>query len=196
MAVYNAIKYNVDFAGLAGSLIPISTFTSDGSDATASFTSGIDTTYKEYLFILNDIHPQNNDIALGWQANASGGSGYDETITSAAWYAYHYENNSGVQLAYSTGGDQAQGTAFQTLADSLGNGADEALSGYLRIYDPGNTTHAKHFVSSANVYMHSNGSMQAWRQGYINTATAITQIQFKFSSGEIQGGTIQMFGVH
>jgi hypothetical protein len=31
--------------------------------------------------------------------------------------------------------------------------------------------------------------------GYINTTTAIDGVQFKFDSGEIQGGTIDLFGV-
>ena len=47
MANYHDIKYNVDYGGNAGSLFLLSTFTSDGSDATASFTSSIDSTYKE-----------------------------------------------------------------------------------------------------------------------------------------------------
>ena len=41
MATYNAIKYNVDYGGFAGNLIPISTFTSDGSDANATFNSSL-----------------------------------------------------------------------------------------------------------------------------------------------------------
>jgi len=31
--------------------------------------------------------------------------------------------------------------------------------------------------------------------GYLNTTSAIDAIQFKMSSGEIQGGTIDLFGV-
>ncbi len=45
MATYQSIRYNVDYQGNAGSLIPLLTFTSDGSDATADFTSKIDSTY-------------------------------------------------------------------------------------------------------------------------------------------------------
>ena len=45
-------------------LVLISTFTSDGSDATASFTSGIDSTYKEYLFVFNNIHCETIPIPL------------------------------------------------------------------------------------------------------------------------------------
>ena len=194
MATYNAIKYNVDYGGNAGSLIPLSTFTSDGSDATADFTSGIDSTYKEYLFIYNNIHPEDNDITFQFQVNASGGSGYNETITSTSFFSYHREDDV-YGTSYSTGGDQAQGTSFQNLADSVGNANDEAVSGWLRIFDPSNTTFAKHFMACSIANMHSEGAYQPFRQGYINTTTAITRVRFKFSSNEIQGGTIQMFGV-
>jgi hypothetical protein len=37
MANYNAIRYNHDFLGQGGSLVLLSTFTSDGSDANATF---------------------------------------------------------------------------------------------------------------------------------------------------------------
>ena len=194
MANYHDIKYNVDYGGNAGSLFLLSTFTSDGSDATASFTSSIDSTYKEYLFIFTNIHPESNDITFQFQVNASGGSGYNETITSTSFFSYHREDDvSG--LSYSTGGDQAQGTSFQNISDSVGNANDEAVSGWLRIFHPSDTTFVKHFMSCAIANMHSEGAYQPFRAGYINTTTAITRVQFKFSSDEIQGGKIQMFGV-
>ena len=194
MANYHDIKYNVDYGGNAGSLFLLSTFTSDGSDATASFTSSIDSTYKEYLFIFTNIHPESNDITFQFQVNASGGSGYNETITSTSFFSYHREDDvSG--LSYSTGGDQAQGTSFQNISDSVGNANDEAVSGWLRIFHPSDTTFVKHFISCAIANMHSEGAYQPFRGGYINTTSAIDEVQFKFSSGEIQGGKIQMFGV-
>tara|TARA_R100001594_G_scaffold125146_1_gene162103 strand:- start:1918 stop:2505 length:588 start_codon:yes stop_codon:yes gene_type:complete len=194
MANYHDIKYNVDYGGNAGSLFLLSTFTSDGSDATASFTSSIDSTYKEYLFIFTNIHPESNDISFSFQANASGGSGYNETITSTSFFSYHREDDV-YGLSYATGGDQAQGTSFQNISDSIGNANDEAVSGWLRIFHPSDTTFVKHFISCAIANMHSEGAYQTFRAGYINTTSAIDEVQFKFSSGEIQGGKIQMFGV-
>ena len=194
MATYNAIKYNVDYGGNAGRLIPLSTFTSDGSDATATFTSGIDSTYKEYLFIFNNIHPETNDITFGFQVDTGTNTNYNQTITSTSFFSYHREDDV-TGVSYATGGDQAQGTGFQNLADSVGNANDEAVSGWLRLFDPSNTTFAKHFMACSIANMHSEGAYHPFRQGYINTTTAITRVRFKFSSDEIQGGTIQMFGV-
>jgi hypothetical protein len=57
MANYNAIRYNHDFLGQGGSLVLLSTFTSDGSDANATFDNSIITdAYDEYLIIFNSIH--------------------------------------------------------------------------------------------------------------------------------------------
>jgi len=194
MATYNAIKYNVDYGGNAGSLMPLSTFTSDGSDATATFTSGIDSTYNEYLFIYNNIHPENNDIKFGFQVDTGTNTNYNQTITSSSFFSYHREDTV-IGVSYATGGDQAQGTALQNISDSIGNANDEAVSGWLRLFEPSSGTFVKHFMACSIANMHSEGAYQTFRAGYINTTTAITRVQFKFSSGEIQGGTIQMFGI-
>jgi len=60
-------------------LVLLSTFTSDGSDATASFTSGIDSTYKEYMFVFNNIHPQTDYATLLFNGSTDGGSNYNVT---------------------------------------------------------------------------------------------------------------------
>ena len=38
-------------------------------------------------------------------------------------------------------------------------------------------------------------SVNYFTAGYFNTTSAINAVQFKMSSGEIQGGTIDLFGV-
>jgi len=195
MATYQSIRYNVDYQGKAGSLMPLLLFTSDGSDATADFTSKIDSTYDEYLFIFNDIHPETNDKAFQWQVNASGESGYNETITSSAFRALHDEGDATTSLEYSGGSDKAQGTSYQVLIDGIGNDNDQTCSGLLRLYNPSSTTFVKHFVSQMHKSHHSDYAQIYFIAGYINTTTAIDDIQFKMSSGEIQAGTIQMFGV-
>ena len=100
-------------------LVLISTFTSDGSDATASFTSGIDSTYKEYLFVFNNIHPESGNF-FEFNASADGGSNYNVTKTSNIFVAAHNEGGSDTTLAYRTAQDLAQSTDFQQLTDNLG----------------------------------------------------------------------------
>ena len=197
-AASKAIKFNSSNNGLetgdiGGSLILLATQTASSS-GTLSFTSDIDSTYKEYIFKFIDIHPATDQKNLTFQVDTGTNTNYNQTITSTSFFSYHREDDVN-GISYSTGGDQAQGTSLQNISDSIGNANDEALAGWLRIYDPSSTTFAKHFISCSLANMHSEGVYQTFRQGYINTTTAITRVRFKFSSGEIQGGTIQMFGV-
>ena len=66
-------------------LVLISTFTSDGSDSDATFTSGIDSTYKEYLFVFNHIHDNNGAHLTFHPSTDRGGSNYNVTKTSATF---------------------------------------------------------------------------------------------------------------
>jgi hypothetical protein len=195
MSTYNAIKYNVDYGGFAGSLIPIATFTSDGSDSTASFTSGIDSTYDKYLFIFNNIHPQTDNTTFGFNGSTDSGSNYNVTKTTTFFRATQEENDSSAALSYETGKDIAQGTGDQQLAQSLSADNDGNVSGKLLLFKPSSTTFVKHFIATMNETHGGDISINSHVAGYFNTTSAVDAIRFQMASGEIQGGTIQMFGV-
>jgi len=173
----------------------IATATSDGSDSSLGFTSGIDSTYDVYEFHFTNIHPETDTVNFGFQVNADGGSGFNETITSTYATAYHVEDDSGAGLFYDTGYDQAEGTAYQVLARDVGTDNDESASGILTLYAPSSGVYVKHFMATVSTTYRTGYQFNNHIAGYINTATAITQIDFKFASDEIQGGEIKMFGV-
>jgi len=173
------------------------TETTASSDSTISFTSGIDSTYKEYMVLYNNIHPSSTSTPkFTFQFNASGGSGFNETITSTFFYAYHDEANSEAGVSYYGSGDQAQGTSFQRLSSgSVGAENDECVSGFLKLYNPSSTTFVKHFIAHNVTYQDNNSVNDNYVAGYINTTSAIDEIQFKFDDGNIDSGTFQLFGV-
>ena len=177
-------------------LVLISTFTSDGSDATASFTSGIDSTYKEYMFVFNNIHAETNDKHLTFQTSTNGGTGYGVTLTNSNFSARHDEDASSTDLSY-TDNDVAQGTGFAVIAEGLGNANDCSTSGFLRLYNPSSTTFVKHYISQFSLmnFQSPPKAVNYFTAGYFNTTSAINAVQFKMQSGEIQGGTIDLFGV-
>jgi hypothetical protein len=184
-----------------GSMIFIKKLTSDGSDDTLSFVDGtddvvLDSTYKEYLFIFNNIHPETDAEDFTFQGNAAGGSGYNETVTTTTFAAEHSESGDTVEaVAYDTSPDQNQGTSFQVLAKQVGNGNDESISGFLQLFNPSSTTFVKHFLSRSSYYYSSDRSVDMFVAGYFNTTTAIDEIQFKMSADEIQAGTISLYGI-
>ena len=99
-------------------------------------------------------------------------------------------------MGYRTGDDQAQGTGFQTLIIQLGNGNDESGSGFLHLFNPSNTTFVKHFIARSSVLQFENRIYDNFCSGYINTTSAIDEIQFKMSSGNIDSGDILLFGLN
>ena len=171
------------------------------SDSTISFVDGassvvLDNTYKEYVFIFKDIHPATNNADLTFQGNAAGGSGFDETITNTVFFAQHAEDASYAAVAYSTGRDQAQSTDFADLSMSITNDNDGCAAGYLHLFNPSSTTFITHFISNTNTIMSGTGySTNMYTAGYFNTTSAIDEIQFKMSSGNIDAGTITLYGI-
>ena len=160
---------------------------------TASITSGIDSTYGEYIFKFYNINPDTDSTKFTFQVNAAGGSGFNETITSTYFRAYHYEGDSGAGLDYITDRDQAEGTAYQDLNVDIGNGADESCAGELHLFNPASTTYVKHFYSRLNNYA-DDSTRDTFCAGYINTTSAIDEISFKMGSGNFDG-KIKMWGV-
>ena len=175
-----------------GALNLISTQTASSS-STIDFTSGIDSTYKEYIFKFINMHPSANGQNFGFQADTGTNTNYNQTITSTFFEATHGEDGSGGALSYKTAKDQAQGTGLQSLGQP-NNNDDASISGTLHLFDPSNSTFVKHFIARANLNESSTQS-DNFIAGYINTATAITRVQFKSSSGTMDSGVIKLYGV-
>ena len=181
-------------AGGGGAWNLIQTLTASSS-ATLDFTSGIDSTYDEYVFKFINIHPGTNSVSLMFQGNVAGGSGYNETMTTTQFRTYQNEAGDDTDLIYYTGGDQAQGTAFQYLSGTINTGNDNSTSGYMQLFNPSSTTFVKHFIATAQILIDDSYSMQYSTAGYFNTTSAIDEIQFKMSTGNIDSGTISLFGI-
>ena len=118
-----------------GSLTHIATQTASSS-ASISFTSGIDSTYKEYIFYFIDIHPASDSVNFTFNMSIDSGSNYNVTKTTTFFDARHGEDGSDATLAYSANRDLAQSTNFQMLAREIGNDNDQATSGTLLLFDP------------------------------------------------------------
>ena len=179
-----------------GGLNLISTQTASSS-ANLSFTSGIDSTYKEYVFKFYNIHPATNDVYWSVNFSTDGGSNYNVTKTSTNFTASHNEAGTAGSLGYEDAFDLAQSTNVQWLvsAGGLGNGNDESLSGSLHLFDPSNTAFVKHFISNCQWYHNVDYSANTYVAGYCNTTSAINAVQFTMHSGNIDSGVIKLYGV-
>ena len=176
-----------------GAMTLLETQTASGS-STISFTSNIDSTYKEFVFKFYDINPATDSAKFSFQADTGTNTSYNQTITSTFFYSYHDEADSDTTLEYNASYDLAQSTSFHNLSNLLGNGSDESLAGTLTIYDPSNSTFVKHFISRCAMYQSGNYTFDIFTAGYFNTTTALTRFQFKMHSGNFDG-VIKLYGI-
>tara|TARA_R100000353_G_scaffold114346_1_gene81846 strand:- start:603 stop:1214 length:612 start_codon:yes stop_codon:yes gene_type:complete len=164
------------------------------SSSSIDFTSNIDSTYPIYIFKFINIHPANNGQRFTFQADTGTNTNYNQTMTTTHFQAEHSEGGT-ADFRYRTDYDQAQGTSFQAITQQVGNDNDECFSGSLTLFEPSSSVFVKHFMSRNQEYESSNYSQDVYTAGYINTTTAITRIRFKFESGNIDAGTIKLYGI-
>ena len=175
-------------------VVLLSSQTADES-ATISFTSGITSTYGEYIFKFYTIHPQTDSAEWTFQVNATDGADYNDSLITSTYFRASHTEADAVAFGYQTGADQAGGNAFQYLMENVANDPDNGVVGELHLFNPSSTTYAKQFYSRFQSMVTGDISVDSYIAGYIDDATAIDDIQFKFSTGNIDAGTIKMWGV-
>jgi len=197
-----AVRSVTAFGSLnTGSMVFIKKLTASSS-STLSFVNGssdvvLDSTYKEYLFTFNNIHPSTDLVSFQFNMSADGGSNYNVTKTSTFFRAYHEEDDSGSPtVQYFTGSDLAQSTSDQILCQAGGNANDEGVSGFLHIFNPSSTTFVKHFIGTGLTSSLNETQQQFHIAGYGNTTSAVNAIKFQMDSGNIDAGDICLYGIN
>ena len=160
----------------------------------AAITSGIDSTYGEYIFKFYAMNPATNNVHFQFNGSTDGGSNYNATKTTTVFHSYYNEAGTDTSFGYDTTYDLAQSTSDQILLPGVGSGADECGVGELHLFNPSSTTYLKHFYAITNSHFHSNYAHQSFVGGYFNTTSAIDAVRFKMASGNFDG-TIKMWGV-
>jgi|TARA_E500000305_G_C3989115_1_gene221023 hypothetical protein len=166
------------------------------SESTASGASSVSFTdltgYKIFKFVCIDVNPATDAQSFSFQCST--GSGYGLTVTSTFFQAEHNENDASTGLSYQTSLDLAQSTSYQKLTQTIGNGADECSAGELFLFNPASTTYVKDFYSKFSSTHYNDRMVNDFTSGYFNTTSAITGIDFKMSSGNLDA-VIKQYGL-
>ena len=192
-AASKALGFNSSANGFttinAGSMVLIKTLT-------ASSSVVLDNTYPVYMFKFINIHAATQDKVFQFNMSADTGSNYNVTKTTTAFYAYHAEDGGSAAVGYTNGSDVAQSTGFAQIAnDATSTDNDAGMSGEMFLFNPSSTTFVKHFMSRSSYFDYTNLAYDRYIAGYGNTTSAVDAIQFKFSSGNIDAGTIKLYGI-
>lgn len=155
--------------------------------ATVDFTTGITSTYDEFVVTLTNVVPQTDNTSLYMRVSVDGGSNYLAT----AEYAYAI-NQVTTGAANSAAG--STGTAQFLVSSGLGTGTGEVLNGELRLHNLANATVYKGAFGSGHIYDQTPEHF-TWTAGCtFKTTSAVNAIRFLMSSGNISG-TFTLYGV-
>ena len=177
-----------------GALNLISTQTASSSSA-ISFTTGLDSTYKEYVFKFINIHGSADNTHFYMNFSTNGGSSYGVATTTSLYRNQHKEDGSDPALEYLGSSDLDNSTSEQRIILSQSHDDDQCGSGYMHLFDPSNTTFVKQFFTRTSGSWYLDYSFDIHVSGYVNTTSAVDAIQFTMSSGNIDSGTIKLYGV-
>ena len=186
--------------GAAKALTHIKTLTASSS-STLSFVNGssdvvLDSTYPIYLFKFINIHPASDGEDFQFNMSIDSGSNYNVTKTTTWFYGYNSYSIDGLNaVEYNGSFDLAQSTSDQVLTNNIGADNDQSASGSLFIYNPSSTTFVKHFMANINTYHGANQAVNSFAAGYGNTTSAINAFIFRMNSGNIDAGTIKLYGI-
>ena len=189
------------FTASLGSMVHIKTLTAANS-GDLTFIDGsssvvFDSTYPIYQFVYTNIHLATNGQYLSFQTDTGTNTSFNQTITSSVFKAYHKEDGGAAALGYDNGSDQQTQTSFQRLSSDLISDNDASISGSIMIFNPSSSTYTKHFIAETHTMVDGSPPYSEIRYyaGYFDTTTALTRIRFKSTSGNIDAGTIKMYGL-
>ena len=199
------VKYNnnsisaITSTGLTAGAMTLIKSQTASSSSTISFVHGtsdvvLDGTYPIYVFKCINMHPASDNQKFNVNFTTDG-TNWNVTKTTSLFRAQHDEADTDTSLAYDSGDDIAQGTGDQMLNTEIGADNDQCSSGELWLFNPSSTTFVKHFMSNFNGVMNIDYSNQDMMAGYCNTTSAVTGVRFLFASGNIDAGTIKLYGI-
>ena len=201
MTIYKDLRYRVGAtvgtAATGASQVLLRKVTASSGDANITFDSSlINSDFNEYIFTFISMHPANDNVFLQFNASVDNGSNYNVTKTTNFWRAQNKEDDSSGSVGYDDGSDAAQQTGFQTLENGNSSDNDHASSGYLHLYNPSSTVFQKLFYSRMSSTSAGDFNIHSNVGGTLNTTSAINNIKFQFSSGNIDAGIIKLYGVN
>jgi hypothetical protein len=195
MSTYTDIRYDYNLpSGFGGSLNLLATNTITSGVASSSFTSGIDSTYRTYLFKFINLHFSNQDEAFFLNFR-DGGSAFDATKTTTFFFGQHKEDGTSGALSYDSDRDLAQSTGGHFLHLTTLTDNDASYSGEMYLFSPSSTTFVKHFIARVQGMSGAPKTVDAFTAGYANVTAAIDGVEFSASAGTIDSGTIKMYGI-
>lgn len=158
--------------------------------AAGAAITGMTTTYRMYELHFFNVVPATDNTTLQFQTSTDGGATYD---SGASDYIYVIQaiDSGGISRTVT---DNGNGSIYiaPSVSSTTGRGG---ASGVLRIYNPGGTSHNKHFTFEVTFAQSVNSEVIGNGAGHRLSTADIDSLQMYFSSGNIASGVFVLYGI-
>ena len=177
----------LDLASGGRTLISTQTVALGDSATSISVTSGIDSTYNVYEWVLTEIETSVDNLKCHIQCYTGSAS-----LESGSIYTFHYNVASGAGSGYNgINADSGSGGIEVQRANGTGTGEVGALA--FKLFNPAGTAHYK-IVDYTGGHHNANAYYQATQGGGVfELTTAVTGLKIFPDSGNI-GATAALYG--
>ena len=183
---------NLSFADAGGGQwTHILTSTASNSSSIDFSSTYITTTYLDYMFVFSGIKAQSDAYYPRLLFSTDNGSNYASSYRNAR--LGFMDNN-----AEYHSGQNSSGGIYIMNSQPLGNSTGETFNGVAIVYDPlkqNGTTDSFTYVTAHTSYCADNGRVNVASTSHCNkVVTAVNNIRFNISSGNITTGKVSLYG--
>lgn len=163
------------------------------NSASLDFTEFDATKYDYYTFVFYHIIPSSDSVELSGRTSTDGGSTWDQTANDYKIAHGTSPSNASDGTSMQSAGQSETATLFP-IATNVGSAASEyGFSGKLTVYEPDATAYT--YIEGSGVHTDQTGAFgrSSFAVSRITTSE-VNAIQFFFDSGNIESGSISMYG--
>ncbi len=176
--------------GGSGGLSLIQAITAS-NQATVEFDSQFTSSYNTYLFTFTNVQPVSATDFLISQVGT--GAGPTWVTTAYNWFDTFCANGSNVN--YNNQNDSSFALSGNTSPQLITN-ASAGYNGYLYVYGANGTSNVI-YGNGHGMYLTNTNSYIALNEiTFYHAAATYTSIKFYFSGGNVNSGTIRMYGIN
>lgn len=185
---------NFKTVGRQKGMVLLATGTASAS-ATLDFSAGLaDAEFSSYIVQVENLVPATDGVNLWLRVSTDNGSSY-LAGTNYEWGTRRFRPSDGGNGFDWSASDSEIELASATAGYLVGNASGEGISGTVEFKNPTSTSTRHTFEVMMNPIDISTGSYNVVGLGTYKATTAITNIRFMFSSGNITSGKVKLYGV-
>ena len=160
-------------------------------NAVIDFTEFDASKYDAYQFVLQNIVPATDSVQLDVRTSSNGGTSYDNSSGNYRWATH---------VVFDSNFDDGDGSTSSTLirltsGSTVGSASGEdGVSGIVSVFGP-HLSRDTQISSDLSLTTHENRIVRVNGSGRRNSAADVDALRFFFSSGNIESGTITMYGM-